>query len=205
MTGHEVVLEIHERVAHLVLDAPPRNELSLAAFQELSHICRDTLPGLAVKGMLVYGRGRHFSSGANVDELKRALGGVAGTPDEHFLELNIATFKAIENLPYPVVAAIGGCCYGAGLELALACHYRIAARRAVFALPEVEFGLLPGCGGTVRLQELVEFGAAAQLVLSGHSILADEAHSIGLIDLVVNRKQLILAAEAFILSDNPAS
>jgi len=93
-----------------------------------------------------------------------------------------------------VVAAISGCCLGAGLELALACHYRVSAPSAVFSLPEATFGLMPGCGGTVRLPALVGVGRAIELSLSGRTIGADEALACGLVDMVVEKKALLSTA-----------
>jgi enoyl-CoA hydratase/carnithine racemase len=84
------------------------------------------------------------------------------------------------------------------MELALACHYRLAATRAVFGLPEVQFGLMPGCGGTIRLPRLIKPGRATDLILSGRNLLADEAKAIGLVDAVFDRKDLLPAAETFI-------
>ncbi len=185
-------------IGHLVLNAPPRNEMDVDFFKQFSKLRKEVLPGLDVRGMIVYGSGRHFSSGANVDELKAMMSGENGSPDTKFLRDNVENFVFLENLPFPVVASINGCCFGIGLELALACHYRLAARRAVFSLPEITFDLMPGCGGTVRLPRLIGRGKAIEMVLTGRTFLADEARAIGLVDLVVDRKELMETAQQLI-------
>ena len=187
-----------EGIAILTVCAPPRNEMTLAFFRALADLRREVFPRLAVRGVVVHGEGRHFSSGADLAEL-RAILAARSDEAEALLRDNHLSFQALESLPFPVVAAIGGCCLGAGLELALACHARIAAPRAVFALPEVSFGLMPGCGGTVRLPRLVGPSKAAELILSGRTFLADEAREIGLVDRIVDRKDLVAAAREFIL------
>jgi enoyl-CoA hydratase/carnithine racemase len=194
-------LEVRGRIARLVLAAPPRNAMTLDFFAHLAGLCDGALRDLAVRGLIVHGVGRHFSSGADVAELL-AITARAPARAEALLHQNHRTFAHLEMLPYPVVAAIGGVCLGAGLELALACHYRVAARRAVVALPEASFGLLPGCGGTVRLPRLVGVPKAIELILTGRTLLADEALAVGLVDRVVDRRDLIATAESVIM-DGP--
>ncbi|MBD3239732.1 MAG: enoyl-CoA hydratase [Chitinivibrionales bacterium] len=188
-----LVFERDADVGHLRLNAPPRNEMGRAFFEELSRLCRDELPNAPIAGLVVYGSGRHFSSGADVAEL-RSMVTAQRSERAPFLTANVEAFLALEALPYPVVAAVNGCCLGAGMELALACGYRIAGRRASFGLPESTFGLMPGCGGTIRLPALVGRGVAVQMILSGQSMLADEALAVGLVDAVVDKKELLTAA-----------
>ena len=183
-------------VGFLQLDDPPKNTLNRQAFHEMRRLTRDVLPGAEIRGLIVHGSGRHFSCGADLDELL-ALLAKPGDPREAADELlreNIDSFLEIEHLPYPTVAAIGGCCLGAGLELALACRYRIATPHALFALPETQLQVMPGCGGTIRLTKLVKPGKAIELILTGRGVLADEARQIGLIDRVVARGELLPAA-----------
>jgi len=166
-------------------------------FAELARICREQLPALDVDGMIVYGKGRHFSSGADVTELRQHVGEADAVQVETLHE-NVRSLSAIESRPYPVVAAISGCCLGAGLELALACHYRLAARHATLGLPETTFGLMPGCGGTVRSTSIVSHSATIRMVLEGQCLLAEDALKAGLVDAVVEKKQLIDSAELLI-------
>jgi enoyl-CoA hydratase/carnithine racemase len=198
MTDSPVTLELQHSIAFCTLANPPKNEMDFRFFREFERMCRDVFPTLAVTGMIVRGRGRHFSSGADLEELRSQYRqGKAPSPPA-ILSANIASFTSISELPYPVVAAINGCCLGAGLELALACHYRVAANRAVFALPETTFGLMPGCGGTVRLTTLLGRSKAIEMILTGAMIPSEEALACGLVDACVEKDRLIGAAEAII-------
>lgn len=195
MAGEEslrLVLEADAGVASLVLDAPPRNEMGHGFFDSFAAVI-GRLKGLPVRGLVVRGAGRHFSSGADIAALKAGLAGAAEQAARGLADAT-ASFQAIADLPYPTVAAVGGCCLGSGLELALACRWRVAATNAVFALPETSFDLMPGCGGTVRLPVLVGRARAVELVLSGRFVDAGEALEIGLVDAVVDRKDLQDAA-----------
>lgn len=190
--GTRLVLERDGDLAHLVLDRPPHNRMDRAFFEELAALCDRELPGLDARGLIIRGRGRHFSAGADLDELRAR----AGDPEEQRAELdrNTAALLVLERLPYPVIAAISGVCLGSGLELALACHRRVAAENSVLSLPEVEHGLLPGCGGTVRLAERVGHRRAAMLILGATRLSAEEAAGLGLVDEVVARSGLLAAA-----------
>ena len=191
--GIRLVLEQDGGIARLVLDAPPRNEMGQDFFRTLAALI-GTLKDLSVRGLVVHGAGRHFSSGADINALKAGLAGAQ--PDLAKIALFAATssFQALAELPYPTVAAVGGCCLGSGLELALACRWRVAAANAVLALPETSFDLMPGCGGTVRLPPLIGRGRAVELLLSGRFVDAEEAREIGLVDAVVDRRDLLAAA-----------
>src|SRR5438046_6624247 len=112
-------------------------------------------------------------------------------------------FNDLEALEKPLIAAINGTCVGGGLELALACDLRIAARSARFGLPENNLGLIPGIGGCSRLVKLVGFGRAKELVLTGEIITADEAHRLGLLSRVVD--DTALASEARALASRLAA
>ena len=154
-------------------------------------------PGLDVAGLVVRGRGRHFSAGADVPRLCRLAASRA--PDTlDVLAANSAAFTSLERLPYPTVAAIDGVCLGSGLELALACRWRIATPSALFASPEAEFGLIPGCGGSVRLPERIGTGAALDLFLSARHLDAEEAFRLGLVDALLPRADLGPAASRLV-------
>jgi len=192
-----LVLDGEDGIARLVLDAPPRNEMGRGFFESLAAQV-GKLKDLPVRGLVVHGAGRHFSSGADIGALKAGLAGAQPADAARSLIEATSSFQAIAELPYPTVAAVGGCCLGSGLELALACRWRIAAANAVFALPETSFDLMPGCGGTVRLPRLVGRARAVELVLSGRFVDAGEALEIGLVDAVVDRKDLQTAARRLV-------
>ena len=188
-------LEVKGKIAYLIIDSPPRNQMGIEFFKELSYLNGSVFPELKVKGMIIYGRGRHFSSGAEISQITSLCFDAKGID---VLYEHSSCFGALEGLGYPVIAAVRGCCLGSGLELALSCGYRIAAQRSIFSFPEVTFGLLPGCGGTVRLGEIVGTGTAIDLILSGRSLLAEDALEKGLVDIVVPASKLIETAESFI-------
>lgn len=191
---------VHEEdggIARLVLDAPPRNEMGRDFFRTLAALTGG-LSGLGVRGLVVHGSGRHFSSGADIGGLGAGLAGKEPARAARSLLDATLSFQALAELPYPAVAAVSGCCLGSGLELALACRWRVAATNAVFALPETSFGLMPGCGGTVRLPALVGRGRAVELLFSGRFVDASEAREIGLVDAVVDRRDLLPASRILI-------
>lgn len=190
-----VGLRIDNSIAFCELCSPPGNVMNNAFFESFRALTGSfSRYAACVHGMVVYGRGRHFSSGADVDEIKSIAAGWPEAPTSELFLKNHTAFESLAQLAFPVVAAISGCCLGAGLELALACHYRIGVPNAVFALPEATFGLMPGCGGTVRLPALVGEAAAIELTLSGRIMCADEALACGLLDLVVEKKALLPTA-----------
>jgi enoyl-CoA hydratase/carnithine racemase len=198
MTPNPIRLEREGDVAVLYLDAPPRNVMDGPFFEALTSVARDVLPGLAAKGLVVRGRGRHFSAGADVSALRQRAR--PGDPERLAeFEENGGAFTAIERLPYPTIAAVDGACLGSGLELALACRWRLATPSVLMASPEAEFGLIPGCGCTVRLPQRIGVGAALDLMLTARYVDATEALELGLVDAVVPREELGAAAARWIL------
>ncbi|HOS01638.1 MAG TPA: enoyl-CoA hydratase/isomerase family protein [Candidatus Hydrogenedentes bacterium] len=195
--GHSIRVDESEGIAYLTLDAPPENMMDRRFFTDFAELTERVLPRLQVEGLIVQGAGKHFSAGADLSELKPS---VARHHDSHeaFFQRNVSAFHALTNLSFPVVAVVRGCCLGSGFELALACHFRLATPRAVFALPETQFSLIPGCGGTVRLPELTGSAKAIELILTGRSILAPEALEHGIVDKIVDRKEILQTAEKLI-------
>ncbi|MGD9941631.1 MAG: 3-hydroxyacyl-CoA dehydrogenase NAD-binding domain-containing protein [Burkholderiaceae bacterium] len=174
-TDTPVRLARHDRVAVITIDNPPVNALSARVRQGLSDslaaACRDP----AVAAIVLICSGKSFISGADVKE----FGLVTDAPDGPSL------LRALEQSDKPVICAMHGHALGGGLELALSCHWRIAADGSRFGLPEITLGLLPGGGGTQRLPRLVGLDAAARIVLSGRPVEAAEALELGLLDAVV--------------------
>jgi enoyl-CoA hydratase len=136
--------------------------------------------------LIITGEDRHFSSGANVDELAE----FAQKKAFSYFENNINYLESLSVRSFPVIAIINGLCLGSAFELALACHYRIASQHALFALPEITFNLMPGCGGTYFLPKLIGKSKAIDLILTGRSVLADEALELGIIDMIADRNNL---------------
>ncbi len=178
-----VVLENRGGYAHLVLDSPPGNVMDrafFAAFAAAIVRLREIAHGL--RGVVVFGRGRHFSSGARLEDLIGSAAGGAPPEAPAFLVEATASLQELASLPCPTVAVVRGACLGSGLELALSCRFRLAAPSAVFALPETTFGLIPGCGGTVRLPRLVGAARALEMILTGEMVDAAGALEMGLAD-----------------------
>ena len=178
------------QIGFLVLNRPPKNEMDAIFFAELSNFLKNILPDLTLKGLIITGEGRHFSSGANVDELAE----FAKKKELRYFENNINYLESLSLCPFPVVAIINGLCFGSAFELSLACHYRIASQHALFALPEITFNLMPGCGGTYFLPKLVGKSKAIDLILSGRSFLADEALQLGIIDIIADKNSITRTA-----------
>ena len=161
------------------LDNPPVNAVSSAVTNALWDAFGDL--GDDVRAVVLRGRGeRAFSAGADIGGF---VGGLAGGERPGGIQ---PVADLIESAPVPVVAAIHGYCLGGGLELALACDFRLATRDAQLGFPEVNLGLLPGGGGTQRAPRLIGRGRAAWLIMSGQRIPAEQAEAWGLVDFVVD-------------------
>jgi enoyl-CoA hydratase/carnithine racemase len=178
------------QIGFLVLNRPPKNEMDAVFFAELSNFLKNVLPGLRLKGLIITGEGRHFSSGANVTELAE----FAQKKEFSYFENNIKYLESLSLCTFPVVAIINGLCLGSAFELALACHYRIASHYALFAFPEITFNLMPGCGGTYFLPKLIGKSKSIDLILSGRSVLAHQALQLGIIDILTDKKNVTEAA-----------
>ena len=159
----------------------------------------DVFIGLAdddtVRGIVLTGAGQKaFVAGADISELATMtpLSGIQVS------RAGQDAFRFIETMRKPVVAALNGFALGGGLELALACHIRLASENAKLGLPEVKLGIIPGYGGTVRLPRLVGRGRALELMLTGEMIDAGEAFRIGLVNRVVPQAELLTTAEALV-------
>ncbi len=146
-----------------------------------------------VRVVIVTGDGeKSFISGADINEL--AVLDPRGA--EAISRFGQAAVDRLAGSPKPVIAAVNGYAFGGGCELALACHMRLASDNAVFGLPEVSLGIIPGYGGTQRLPRLVGLGRALELLLTGRRIKAEEAERIGLVNRVVPREKLLDEAVA---------
>ena len=164
----------HGAVAVITIDSPPVNGLGHAVRKDLVKHLSDALDNNTVEAIVVHGAGKMFSAGADIKEFGSEL---AFKPP-----LLTEVINMIEAAGKPVVAAIHGVAAGGGLELALGCHYRLAATNARLGLPEVTLGIIPGAGGTQRLPRLVGVPAALDLIVQGKLHPALEAHNIGLVD-----------------------
>ena len=171
----------------LSIDNPPENYLENPEFIQIG-LLKKISEDVTLKGMIIKGTGRHFSAGADMKKLKQL------SLDEKLLFEKISDGKKlidfIDNLYIPVVAVVNGVCFGGGLEIALACHFRICNENVLFAFPESNHDIMPGLGGTVRLARLIGSGKAAEIILTGEPVDAQKALEIGLADYVQSTKEL---------------
>ncbi len=171
-------------LALIGLNCAPVNALGHGLRQELVQACRQAASDPAVKALVLHGHDLPFSAGADIGEF-----GSDFTWAEPALP---ALLDELESLDKPVIAAIGGLALGGGLELAIACGYRVAEPKARLGLPEILLGLIPGAGGTQRLPRLIGAEQALQLILSGQTLDAGKAHELGLIDRLADSSEHLL-------------
>jgi enoyl-CoA hydratase len=194
MNLENVLYEKKGAIAYVTLNRPKvLNALNTPTWSDLAAAFREARDDAQVRGVILTGAGdRAFIAGADIGELAH-LGAFDAQESSRFGQ---GVLDLIENLGKPVIAAINGFALGGGCETALACTLRLAAPNAKFGQPEVKLGLLPGGGGTQRLPRLVGKGRALQLILTGETIDAQEAHRIGLVNEIVPAAELIARAEA---------
>ena len=182
-----------DELALITLDRPEAlNALSFALLDDLSRQL-DSIASGDTRALLVTGAGdRAFSAGADIKELM----GRTLVEQRARAMLGQSVLAKLDQLPLPSIALINGYAFGGGLELALACTFRLAAPTARLGFPEIKLGLIPGYGGTQRLPRLVGEARATELILTGRTVLAEEAERIGLINHIVEG-DLIEAGQAF--------
>ncbi len=190
-------VEVEDGVALCLVDVPgePVNTLSREVGAELTELLEALSRDAAVKAIVIASAKKDgFVAGAKIDMIQA----VKSAAEAEALSRDAQRgFDLLERSPKPVVAAIHGACLGGGLELALACHWRIATgdRKTQLGLPEVQLGLIPGAGGTQRLPRLVGIAASLDLILSGKSLTAKKAQKLGLVDEVVPAPILLEVAK----------
>jgi 2-oxoglutaroyl-CoA hydrolase len=186
-------------VATITLDVPEKlNRVSMVARDQLAGLFEDLGRDAGIRAIVLTGAGdRAFTAGGDI------AGFLEQTPEQlSRLAWNVA---APERCPVPVIAKLRGYCFGVGLELALACDFRIAADDVEIGLPEVTIGMIPGSGGTQRLARIIGLGRAKDLVMRGRRVRAQEAHAIGLVTEVVGAYDLDAAVERLVDELRPLS
>jgi len=176
-------------IARITVNRPDKlNALNAATINELHAAFREAAADDGIRALIVTGAGgKAFVAGADIGELA-TMGPLNGV---RISRQGQDAFRFLETMGKPVIAAVNGFALGGGLELALACHLRVASAKARFGLPEVKLGIIPGYGGTVRLPRLVGRGRALELILTGEMIDAAEAHRIGLVNRVAEPEALM--------------
>ena len=192
MSNASVKYEISDQIATITINNPPANALSSVMMEDLAKSIEELSKEVDAKVLIVTGAGNMFVAGADIQEIAQFSSAeqaskLAGRGQE--------ILERMEGMGKPVFAAINGLfCLGGGLELAMACHIRIAGERVRLGQPEIDLGIIPGFGGTQRLPRLVGSGKALELILSGKRITSQEAKAIGLVDQVVPDAEVLKQA-----------
>ena len=207
MIFENILVQKTAALAQITINRPKKlNALNKATIFEL-HKAFDALESdLNIKVIILTGSGeKAFVAGADISEFAHFTTEEGATLAREGQEI---LFNFIENLATPVIAAINGFALGGGLELAMACHFRIASENAKMGLPEVSLGVIPGYGGTQRLPQLVGKGKAMEMIMTAGMISAEDAKNCGLVNHVTPQEELILLAEKIaskILRNSPVA
>jgi len=180
-------------VALMVIDNPPMNTLNKKTVDDITKTMLQALADKGVRAIVITGKGRAFVAGADISELK------AMKDHDDAIRLTSSGYRmtnTIERADKPVIAAINGFCLGGGLELAMACHIRMASEKARLGLPEITLGIIPGFAGTQRLSRIVGKAKALEAILTGRHYNAEDAYNMGLVSRVVAHVDLIEEAKA---------
>ena len=151
----------------------------------------------AINVIIVTGGEKVFAAGADLKEMSRA------TPVDLIINRRFELWDRIRRIAKPIIASVSGSCLGGGNELAMNCDIVIASESAIFGQPEVNVGIMPGAGGTQRLVRIIGKMKAMEMILTGHSISAEEAYRIGLVNKVVPVESLMMEAKK--MAENIAS
>ncbi|WP_316816837.1 enoyl-CoA hydratase/isomerase family protein [Pedobacter nyackensis] len=197
MIYKNILSELKEQILYVTINREHKlNALNKETLAELADVISYATGEDEVRGILLTGAGeKAFVAGADISEFSDYNGEQGEALARNGQE---QVFNAMENCPKPIVAAINGFALGGGLELALACHIRIASDNAKLGLPEVSLGLIPGYGGTQRLTQVIGKGRALEMIATGEMISADQAEKVGLVNHVVPQAELIAKAESLL-------
>ena len=194
MAFENILLERKGSIQYITINRESKlNALNKATLAELHIALAESFSDNEIGGLIITGAGQKaFVAGADISEFA-AFDAVAGKALAS--EGQAKVFDLIENGPKPVIAAVNGFALGGGLELAMACHIRIASDNAKMGLPEVTLGLIPGYGGTQRLTALVGKGKAFEMIMTADMVTAADALQFGLVNYVVSQDELLVKAE----------
>lgn len=203
MAEEAILIERRGAVETLTINDAPRNRLSLDYMDQLELEVERIANDDGVRAVVLRGAGEeNFSVGMDLKQLPRGIK-EKGSPDAVF-DQRLRVLAAIETMGKPFIAVLYGYCLGGGLEMPLACHFRIAAEEgAQIGLPEMDLGTVPAWGGSARLTRCVGRDHALDMILRGRKISGPEAHQIGLVNEVWPLAQLFDRAQA--LADELAS
>jgi len=185
-----ILIEKQEQIAVITINRPTKlNALNKEMIQELHEAFAELNKEQTVKAIIIVGSGeKAFVAGADISEFANFS---IAEGQQLAAEGQALLFDFVQNLSTPVIAAVNGFALGGGLELAMACHFRIASTNAKMGLPEVTLGVIPGYGGTQRLAQLIGKGRAMELIMTAGMIDAATAHQYGLVNHVVAQEELL--------------
>lgn len=187
---------IKDKIGFLELNNPPSNPMDSTFFEEFYWWRTEVVEKADIKAVIIHGNGRHFSSGAVLDDLLGIINRSHVQSGDikkisNFLNRNSRIFYSLKDLKIPIIAAIRGVCLGSAFELALCTDYIICGEKAVLGLPETTFGLIPGCTGTYILPKVVKKSLAIELILSGKTFSPQEAEEWGIVHSIVPTKEVL--------------
>jgi len=190
-----IICEKNEGIATITLNRPDAlNAWSTELAQEFLGAMEDARNDESVKVVIITGAGeKAFSAGADI----KAMKGMTALKARELSNMGYKICNAIETIEKPVIAAINGYALGGGMEVSMACDFRVASDKARMGQTEINIGLIPGWGGTQRLTRLVGKARAKELVYTGKIINADTAHQWGLVNMVVAATELMIAVRQF--------
>ncbi len=194
MNFENILVKTANGLATITINRPKKlNALNSATINELSTVFENLEDDTSVKTIIITGSGeKAFVAGADISEFAN----FTTEEGERLAKFGQESlFDLVENLSTPVIAVINGFALGGGLELAMACHFRIASDNAKMGLPEVSLGVIPGYGGTQRLPQLVGKGKAMELIMTAAMISAEQAKNWGLVNYVVPQEELLPLVE----------
>ncbi|WP_395065576.1 enoyl-CoA hydratase/isomerase family protein [Flavobacterium sp.] len=190
MNFENIIVSTENGIGQITINRPSKlNALNVSTIQELHYAFQSLDENHETKVIIITGEGeKAFVAGADISEFAHFSVEEGAQLAQQGQEL---LFDFIENLKTPVIAAVNGFALGGGLELAMACHFRVASDNAKMGLPEVSLGVIPGYGGTQRLPQLVGKGRAMELIMTAGMIDAETAKSYGLVNHVVLQSELL--------------
>ncbi len=187
---------IKDHIGYLEINNPPSNPMDSIFFEEFYWWRTEIVEQSGVSAVVIHGKGRHFSSGAVLNDL---LGIINSSHSQigdtskisKFLNKNSRIFYSLKDLKIPVIAAVRGVCLGSAFELALCADYIVCGEKAVLGLPETTFGLMPGCTGTYTLPKIVGKALALELILTGDTFSPQEAKNMGILTKIFPSKEVL--------------
>ena len=193
MGGQELLFEKREAIGYLTFNRPDKlNAFNFALIELLEKYLYKIEKDTDLRVVILTGAGdKAFIAGSDISELKKRTGFTAWLNSR----IRQGLFRFLENLPQVTIAAVNGYAFGGGLEIAMACTFRIASEKARFGQTEANFALIPGAGGTQRLCRLVGETRSIEMILTGKILKATEALKIGLVNRVVPHDELIKECE----------